>query len=96
MSRMVRAVLYGMMSLSVTIFTFMAMAEPVYSLMTSFDSVVAGLGIASLTTFWTPTTNIIKTSYWLTGVLIIIGQLVWLYLYAQKREYVTAGGVYAR
>ena len=96
MTRMIRAVIYGLVGISMTVFTFMAMADPFYNLMLSIDSTVTSLGITNLTSYWTPVSNIIKTSYWLTGVLMILGQLAWLYLYAQKTEYVTAGGVYAR
>ena len=91
MVRIIKAVIYAMVTASAIAISFFALAGPFYDIMTSFDTIVAGEGLPNLTTFWTSASAVLKTSWFLIAILAILGVLFWLYMYAQKREYVTGG-----
>ena len=91
MVKIIRAVIYAIVTVSVLAVTFFAFAGPFYDIMTSFDTIVAGEGLPNLTTFWNTASPVLKTFYFIVGILSILGVLFWLFMYAQKREYVTGG-----
>jgi len=91
MVRIIRAVVSAMVTVTVIAVMFFALAGPFYDIMTSFDTIVTNENIPNLTTFWNSASPVLKTFYFIIGILSILGVLFWLYMYAQKREYVTGG-----
>lgn len=91
---MVKAVIYALVKVSTYIILFMALAPVFYTMMQSFDTIVTDQGLSDLTSFWNYASPVLKTGFWVVAALCVIGVIIWVYMYAQRREYVTAGGVY--
>ena len=87
----IRAILWALaMILTITLITF-TLAGPFYDMMDSFDDSVTDINEANLTSNWTSISSILKLGYWVTAVLGVVAVIIWLYMKAQQREYVTAG-----
>lgn len=93
MSRMIVAVVVAMAGLSAIIIGYMVMAGPFYTIMTKFDDTVSDMGISNLSNFWGLASPILKGSFKICAVLSVIGIIIWLYMWAQRKEYYTAGEV---
>lgn len=88
---MVKAIVYGFFGvLSLTLITMLT-AGPFYDIMGAFDTVVTDLDISNLTTNWGRLSSTIKLAFWVTAILSISGLILWIYMRAQQKEYVTEG-----
>lgn len=94
MNSMPKVIVYGMFSITLIIVSFSLLAEGFYTLMDAFDEIVAEQDLSSLTSFWNTASNTMRAAYFLVAVMLVIGIMLYVYLNAQKREYVTAGGYY--
>ena len=87
----IRSILWALAAiLMLTLITF-TLAGPFYDMMDSFDTTVADISEANLTSNWASMSSTIKLGFWVTSVLGVLGVMIWLYLKAQQREYVTSG-----
>lgn len=82
-----------MIAVSGFIVTWMVLAPGVSRMFTAFDEAVEDQGISSMSSHWNIIGGIAKMSFWVTAVIIVIGLILWLYMYASRVEYYTAGGI---
>ena len=88
---MIRSVLWALTAiLSLTFITF-TLAGPFYDMMGAFDTTITDVGISNLSSNWTSISSILTLGFWVSAVLGALAIMIWLYMKAQQREYVTAG-----
>lgn len=94
--RIVRAIVYGSMTIFAISIMSLVLAGPVYDVIDAFDTVVSDINEPNINTFWGSYEPMFKLGFWLVGIFGVIGVLLWLYMKAQQREYVTGGRVVYR
>jgi len=88
---MIRSVLWAMAAILSLTFITLTLAGPFYDMMDAFDITVTDIGLSNLTSNWASIGSIITLGFWVSAVLGAFAIIVWLYMKAQQREYVSSG-----
>jgi hypothetical protein len=88
---MIRAVLWALASVLGLIFITLILAGPFYDMFSAFDDSVTDVNLPNLTSNWNSLSSILTLGFWSGSILTILAIVVWLYMKAQQREYVSGG-----
>lgn len=93
MSRMIVAIIIGVVTMTV-IGTTAVIARPAWmSIRSSFNTTIyEDVNATNVSNLWADTRDTVDYLYWLVPGAFITLLVVWLWMNAQEKEYVTVGG----
>jgi len=83
----------SIISFAIISLTLIVLAPVQWGILDAFTAIIGDTGISRAITNWNIYAQGLKAGYILMGVMFIFGIIIYLFLKAQKREYVT-GGIY--